>query len=146
MWAELQSIHDTYAQIVQGERPWTALGDFLNYWYTYAVDRRLELIREPLTLPDNVTPELHQWAAFCAASVDYLCERDHISCPDWVNDPTYSLTDAWFTGLGATKPHVQVRLLKETPASFSKRNVFCSPHAFSTKYDVAIEARQRPVV
>ena len=70
MWAELQSIHDTYAQIVQGERPWTALGDFLNYWYTYAVDRREELIREPLTLPDNVTPELRQWAAFCAASVD----------------------------------------------------------------------------
>jgi hypothetical protein len=60
MWAELQSIHDTYAQIVQGERPWTALGDFLNYWYTYATDRREEPIREPLTPPDDVTPELRQ--------------------------------------------------------------------------------------
>ena len=80
MWTELQSIHDTYEQIIQGERLWTALGDFLNYWYSYA------------------------------ASVEYLCERHQISCPDWVNGSTYILTDAWFTGLGASKAHVKVRL------------------------------------
>lgn len=145
MWAEMQSIHDTYTQIVQGERPWTALGDFLNYWHTYAADRRAELIQEPLSLPDDITPELHQWAAYCAGAVEYLCERDQIVCPQWVHDPSYSLVDAWFTGLGASKPHVRARLLVETPVSFSKHNVFCSPHAFSTKYAVA-EKRERVVV
>jgi hypothetical protein len=146
MWAQLQSIRDTYEQIVQGERPWTALGDFLNYWYSYAADRREELIREPLDLPDDATPELRQWAAFCAASVEYLCARHQIPCPDWVNAPAYCLAEAWFTGLGASKPHVQARLLEETPVPFRKRNVFCSPRAFSTKYDVATEVRQRQAV
>lgn len=146
MWAELQSIHDTYAQIVQGERPWTALGDFLNYWYSYATARRKALIQEPLKQPDDMTPELRQWAAFCAASVEYLCERDHIPCPEWVNDPAYSLTEAWFTGLGASKPHVQARLLEESLPAFRRRNVFCSPHAFSTKYDVATRVQQRQAV
>ncbi|MBA2391907.1 MAG: hypothetical protein H0V70_04100 [Ktedonobacteraceae bacterium] len=146
MWAELQSIYDTYAQIVQGERPWTALGDFLNYWHTYAADRRAELVHDPLSLPDNITPEQQQWAAFCAATVEYLCERDQIFCPTWVNDPAYFLEDAWFTGLGARKPHVQAHLLMETPISFSRHNVFCSPHAFATKYDVAAEVRQRQLV
>ncbi len=146
MWTELQSIHDTYEQIVQGERPWTALGDFLNYWYCYAADRREELIRESLGLPDNITPELRRWATFCTASVEYLCERDQIPCPDWVNNPSYSLAEAWFTGLGANKSHVQARLLEETPAVFRKRNIFCSPHAFSTKYDIAVDVRQRQAV
>jgi hypothetical protein len=146
MWAELQTIQDTYTQIVQGERPWTALGDFLNYWNTYASDRRDELIQEPLTPPYSTTPELRHWAAFCVAAIEYLCERDFVSCPDWINDPAYSLADAWFTGLGANKPHIQARLLEETPMPFRKRNVFCSAHAFATKYDVASEVRQRQAV
>jgi len=143
MWAKLQSMQDTYQQIVQGERPWTALGDFLNYWHCYASDQRALLIQDPLVLSHTITPNQLQWAAFCAASVEYLCARYDIPCPDWTNNPAYFLADAWFTGLGASKPHVQARLREETLPPFSRRNIFCSPRAFSTKYDIASEVGQR---
>ena len=30
----------TYQAICQGERPWIALGNFMNEWFDYAIDRR----------------------------------------------------------------------------------------------------------
>ena len=29
----------TYQAICQGERPWVALGNFMNEWFDYAIDR-----------------------------------------------------------------------------------------------------------
>ena len=30
----------TYQAICQGERPWISLGNFMNEWFDYAIDRR----------------------------------------------------------------------------------------------------------
>jgi hypothetical protein len=136
MWAELQTMRMTCQEIFQGERPWTALGDFLNYWYSYAIDRRAELVQEPVQEPENVTPELHQWAVFCAASVEYLCFTYNIPCPEWV-DAYAALPEPYFTGLGSTRPHVQDRLRREAPEPFAKRNIYCSPRVFANKYELA---------
>ena len=136
-WPELQTMRTTYQLIVQGERPWNALGDFLNYWFGYATDRRAELVTEPIQEPTEVTSDLHRWAAFCAASVEYLCERYSVPCPDWVLQPTYTLSDPWFTGLGAHKPQIQARLIQETPAPFAGRNIFCGNRMFANKYELA---------
>ena len=136
MWAELQTMRMTSQEIFQGERPWTALGDFLNYWYSYTVDRRADLVKESVQEPENVTPELHQWAVFCAASVEYLCFAYSIPCPEWVQAYP-ALPEPCFTGLGSTKPHIQARLKQESPAPFAKRNIYCSPRVFANKYELA---------
>jgi hypothetical protein len=145
MWADLQTIQMTYQQIVQGERPWTALGDFLNYWYAYASDRRAELVKDPIQKPVDVTPDLHRWAAFCAASVEYLCQKDDIACPQWIYDPNYTLSESWFTGLGASKPQIQEWLKQETPEPFARRNIYCRPRAFTNKYETAARVQQQTV-
>lgn len=136
-WPALQTMQTTYQLIAQGERPWNALGDFLNYWFGYATDRRAELAREPIQEPTEVTADLHRWAAFCAASVEYLCERYSIPCQEWVLQPTYNLSEPWFTGLGADKPQIQARLRQETPAPFARRNIFCGNRVFANKYELA---------
>jgi len=142
MWPELQTMRMTYQQITKGERPWNALGDFLNYWFGYAPDRREELVQDPIQEPEDVTAELHQWAVFCAASVEYLCQRSGLPCPDWVTAPNYNrLSEPWFTGLGAHKPQVQARLLKETPEPFSRRNIYCGNRVFANKYELAERSR-----
>ena len=136
-WPELQTMQTTYQLITQGERPWNALGDFLNYWFGYATDRRAELVREPIQEPEEVTADLHRWAVFCAASVEYLCERYGLPCPAWALMSTYTLTDPWFTGLGAEKPQIQARLRRETPTPFARRNIFCGNRIFANKYELA---------
>lgn len=136
MWANLQTMQMTYQHICAGQRPWTALGDFLNYWYSYTTDQRAELVYDPL-LDLGETPELRRWAAFCAASVEYLCQKYDIPCPDWVHNPAYTLSERWFTGLGAKKPNVQARLLQETPEPFASRNVYCGNRMFANKYETA---------
>ncbi|QBD77092.1 hypothetical protein EPA93_14195 [Ktedonosporobacter rubrisoli] len=145
MWAELQTIQMTYAQILQGERPWNALGDFLNYWFDYASDRRQEMVEDALVLPGTLTDETLRWAAFCSASVEYLCACYGLTCPAWVHDPAYVLPEPWFHGLGAQRPHVQMRLLHETPEAFSRRKIYCSPRLFANKYELASEKRERQV-
>ena len=94
-------------------------------------------MREPIQEPVEVSSDLHRWAAFCAASVECLCERYGIPCPAWVFLSTYTLTDPWFTGLGAERPQVQARLRQETPAAFARRNIFCGTRVFANKYELA---------
>ena len=69
----LQTMKISYQEICEGEREWTALGNFLNSWFAYAKDRRSELVAEPLSpIPLEDEHALH-WAAYCAASVEHLC-------------------------------------------------------------------------
>jgi hypothetical protein len=126
-----------FEHIKEGERPWTALGDFLNYWFAYASERREDLVRDPIQEPTQVTLDLHRWAVFCAATVEYLCQQYHIPCPDWVDNPIYVLAEPWFEGLGASKPQVQARLKQETPEPFRRRNIYCGPREFTHKYELA---------
>ena len=63
----------TYQAICQGESPWVALGNFMNEWFDYAREQREHLVADPIALPER--PDSHglRWAAFCAASVEWLC-------------------------------------------------------------------------
>src|SRR5207253_7684444 len=85
-----QTMAWAYDKICAGCRAWTALGNFMNAWYGYAPDRRESLISEPIRQPARETLRTKRWGAFCAASVEFLCERYYIPCPLWVHDTRYN--------------------------------------------------------
>ena len=85
-----------YQDICAGEDPWTAVGNFKNAWYDYARDHRAALVSEPLKKPDRESEHTRHWAAFCAASVEFLCDRYGLACPAWVFDPSYTLDTPWY--------------------------------------------------
>lgn len=132
----------TYHAICQGERPWVALGNFMNEWFDYAKEQRAQLITDPLTLQEEPgIDELH-WAAFCAASVEWLCARYDIPCPAWVYHAAYSLPEPWFDSPGAHKLQVRQRLIQQTPEPFARRNVYCGNRIFANKHDFARDYKQ----
>ena len=137
-----QTMAMTYQAICQGERPWIALGNFMNEWFDYARDQRAQLIAEPLTLPEEPSIDALRWAAFCAASVEWLSGRYDVPCPSWVYHSVYSLPEPWFDSPGANKSRVRERLIQETPEPFSRRNVFCGNRMFANKYEFAEHYQQ----
>ena len=94
--ATIDTMAYAYQRICQGEDPWTALGDFSNAWYGYAKHIRPDLVKDPLIKPEQETEATRRWGAFCAASVEYLCDLHHQSCPEWVHDPSYILDTPWW--------------------------------------------------
>ncbi len=133
----LQTISITFGQICEGEREWTALGNFMNYWYAYAKDRRQELIAEPLPKYDEQSMYQHQWATFCAAAVEWFCNKYNISCPAWVYHPNYVLSEPWFFYLHEP---VRSKLLQTTPREFTSRNIFCGDNCFANKWELTEHA------
>lgn len=133
----LETMKWAFQQICAGEDPWTALGDFSHAWYGYAKDRRAALVIEPLVRPEQETEHTHHWAAFCAASVEFLCERYGIPCPAWVHDPYYNLETPWWYTRGIDAPSMREHLIKITPAPFARRNIFCSNRLFQNKYEMS---------
>ncbi len=123
-----QTMSLAFQQICQGERDWTALGNFMNDWYGNHVDERERLIIDPL--PENYPSEFHRWAAFCTASVEWFCHTYGVSCPDWVYDPRYTLAKPWFYGLDTHK-----ELRQTTPSEFARRNVFCGADVYANKWE-----------
>lgn len=146
---QLQTMAVTYAEICQGESPWIALGNFINDWFDYAKDRREQLVHDPLQHPDVLTPELQRWAAFCAASVEWFCEKYGITCPAWVYDPIYSLTEAWFYYPLARsqdpeqQKELRERLRQQTPEPFTRRSIYCGNRMFNNKYEYAEQRAQQ---
>lgn len=139
----LQTITLTYQEICQGEQPWIALGNFMNDWFDYARDRRVELITAPLSVPEHPSEEMLRWAIFCAASVEYLCDRSDIPCPSWINDLRYvTLPEPWFDAPMAHKPSVRAFLLEQTPEPFARRNIYCGNRVFANKYEFAEQHRR----
>src|SRR5579859_395922 len=132
----LETMRWAYQQTWAGEDPWTGLGSFSHAWYGYLKDRRAELVREPLEKPENETEYTHRWAAFCAASVEFLCERYNVPCPDWVHDPYYTLETPWWHTRRADDPSICEDLVKITPAPFARRNIFCTNRLFQNKYEM----------
>ena len=128
----LQTMNLSFQEICQGERPWTALGNFMNDWHEYHKDRRAELIAKPLTIPDLYTLEIHQCATFCAATTEWFCSTYGVPCPSWVYDPIYNLSEPWFT---RQSEKVRQWLIDTTPNEFSKRNIFCGNKMFLNKYE-----------
>ena len=101
-----QTMTRAYQQICGGEEPWIALGNFRNAWYGYAKDRRVALVSEPLAKPVQDTELTHRWSAFCAATVEFLCERYDVACPPWVYDPRYTLETPWWYTERADDPEI----------------------------------------
>jgi hypothetical protein len=133
----LQTMAFTYQEICQGEEPWVALGNFMNDWFDYKKDQRPELVATPLSLPERWTDEQFRWAVFCAASVEYLCDRYGVSCPSWVYNPVYHLLEPWFDAPMAHKPEVREWLMQDTPEPFTRRNIYCGDRMFNNKWEVA---------
>ena len=123
-------------RICEGEDPWTALGDFSNAWYGYAKHIRPDLVKDALVLPEQETEYTQRWGAFCAASVEYLCELHHQSCPNWVHHPCYILHTPWWYSRRADDPTIREHLLKTTPPPFARRNIFCSNRLYQNKYEM----------
>jgi hypothetical protein len=139
---QLQTMALTYAEICQGETPWVALGNFMNDWFDHAKERREQLVVEAIVLPPQPTKEMLPWAAFCAASVEWLCARYKVSCPSWVFDPAYTLAEPWFDDPCADQPEVREWLLQDTPEPFRRRNVYAGDRLFENKYEFAEQVRQ----
>lgn len=130
----IQTMAITYDAICQGERPWTALGDFLNEWWDYSKTSRNQLISEAITVPATPTQEQIQWAAFCAATVEWLCQQDHMPCPAWVHQMEINLSEPWFLAFHPDHPEVQERLKQQTPEPFRRRNIYGGNRLFANKY------------
>src|SRR5690242_2202788 len=92
----MHTMAQAYQEICAGEDPWTALGNFKNAWYDYASGNRAALVGDPLGKSAQDTEHMCHWAAFCAASVEFLCDRYDVPCPAWVRDPSYTLSTPWY--------------------------------------------------
>jgi hypothetical protein len=125
-----------YQRICQGEDPWTALGDFSNAWFGYAKHIRPDLVREPLGKPKQETEHNRCWAAFCAASVEYLCELHQQPCPQWVHNCSYMLETPWWYMRRTHDPEARERILNMTPPPFARRNIFCSNRLYQNTYEM----------
>ena len=131
--ATIDTMAYAYQRICHGEDPWTALGDFSNAWYGYAKHIRPDLIKDPLTRPARETEQTRHWGAFCAASVEYLCDLFHQPCPQWANDPYYILAVPWWNTPRPHDPDAQAYLRTITPPVFARRNIFCSNRLYQNK-------------
>jgi hypothetical protein len=142
----LQTMQLSYRQICAGEgkTPWVPLGNFTNHFF-YWPRRRNELVQDPIEEPAEPTPEMHQWAVFCAASVDYLCQKYHVPLPEWVNAPAYApLREPWFFAPAAHHlPDVRKHYERETPEAFARRNIFCGNRVYLNKREEANKLRRR---
>lgn len=145
----LQTIKQTYADILAGDDPWVAIGDFGHDWFDNYVNQRADLVADPIDFsPEVVSPEqslpARQWAAFCAGSVEYLCLQANIPVPEWVNNTQYQLTEeeAFYTSPLAYKQRVRDRLQLESPGPFRKRHVYCSARVYANKFDGELPALQ----
>ena len=130
-----------FQDICKGEQPWIALGNFLNYWFEYARDRRSELIAEAIS--EAPQEEYYQrWAAFCAASVEHLCNKYGVPCPEWAYDSKYVLSEPWYCDPMLSR---RDRLIATTPEEFRKRNVCSgsSRNMFANKWELAEKYREK---
>jgi hypothetical protein len=140
MWTDQpQTIQQSYKDICEGENPWLPLGNFMNDFFSNFADRRMDLVHDPIQGPEQPTVEQQQWAVFCAAAVEYLCEKYDLSAPAWIREPAYvSLAEPWFFSPAASnKPRVRERLERETPEAFVRRNIYCGNRVFLDKREEA---------
>jgi hypothetical protein len=134
--SKIQTMARAYDDICTGEDPWTALGNFTNAWYGYGKHMRSDLIKDPLTRSEQETEHTRHWGAFCAASVDYLCDLYHQPCPEWARDPYYILETPWWYTLHPENQAERAAVQTTAPAPFAHRNIFCTNRLFQNKYEM----------
>ncbi|MBV9691685.1 MAG: hypothetical protein JO202_18465, partial [Ktedonobacteraceae bacterium] len=84
------------------------------------------------------TEHTRHWGAFCAASVEFLCDRYGVPCPQWVYEPHYTLSTPWY---GDNIVHLADTIvlqhrIKTTPTPFARRNVFCGNRLYQNKHEM----------
>ena len=114
-----QTIAETFERILRGTTPWVAIGDFLDDWKRSAVEDRYELVEKPIAAAPTL--DMLRWAAFCAATVEWLCWQDDRDWPVWTDQEQYLLADPWFLYEGKRLVAWQ---LVTTPAPFKMRNIY----------------------
>lgn len=142
----IQTMASAYKQICAGEDPWTSLGNFTNAWYDYAKDIRADLVSEPLAELESITEHTLRWGAFCAASVEFLCGRYGVTCPNWVHNSRYILATPWWHTSHLHSTFIRERLMRDTPKPFAQRNIFCGNRLYQNKYEMSVwvqEARAK---
>ena len=142
---ELRTMQWVYQMICLGEDPWTALSGFTHDFFRWRlVPSRQKLLDNPIDVPGQPTPEQIQWAAFCAAAVEYLAPRYDLVCPEWAQDPCYILPEPWYPSEeehwdSSVREHYEA----STPRAFRQRNVFCGLRVFMNKYITSREPYNR---
>ena len=114
-----------------GRKSLVCSGSFLHDWWYYAIDHRLDLIRQPPSQPH--TEEGKRWGAFCTATVDELCKRTPLPSPSRVNRPEYRLETPWFyfAPLSQEDP-----FHSPTPGPFRRRDIFVEENVLDNKYEL----------
>lgn len=141
-YGTIQTMTRAYQHICEGIDPWIALGNFRNAWYGYAKDIRPDLVKDPPAEPEPDTEHNRRWRAFCAASVEFLCERYEVPCPEWVHDPRYVLETPWWHTNHPYDLAVHAKLVQTTQAPFARRNIFCGNRLFQNKYEGSTWAQE----
>jgi hypothetical protein len=131
----LQTFRRSYAQILCGDDPWLPLGNMMHQFFGAYQAYRAELVADSIEVPADVSAEDFRWAVFCAASVEYLCQKYDLSCPSWALDERYILAEPWYYDLAGDLPEVQEELREITPEAFARRNVFCGDDVYRNKYE-----------
>jgi hypothetical protein len=110
-----------FMRILAGERPWNAVGDFLEDWRSRPQVRERLICEEPP--PPGTDPEMQRWAAFCAAMVEALCQEAGLPVPAWTERPVFTLAAPWYLYPGR---HPQLLAWQEqtTPEPFKRRNIY----------------------
>jgi len=129
-----QTLATAYQQLAAGEGFRIAMGNFINFFFLYAVDDRQELLDDPIQLPPHPTKEQRDWAAFCAGAAEYLAERYSLVCPAWAHNPAYCMAEPWYTIPDNDNRELQESFQETTPEAFRKRKVFCSNRVFTNQY------------
>lgn len=113
-----QTATATLARIAAGVDPWIAYRDFLEDWtYMPATRAAVAAVRPKVGQPTH-----RPWAALLAATIEALCERDHLPPPAWTSDPEYRLAEPWYLYDGTGR--IRDWLRETTPAPFASRNIW----------------------
>ena len=132
----LQTFKRSFEKICAGVNPWLPLGNFMHQFFGEYQHLQQELVREPIELPaETLSQDILRWAVFCAASVEYLCHKYDLSCPEWAMNPRYVLNEPWYYAPKGDNPVVQEDLRKTTPKEFTNRNIFCGDRTYRNKYE-----------
>ena len=129
---EKYTLAKTYALLASEseEAVRVAVRDFMNSFFLYSVSDRQSLLDEPIHLPENPSENQRGWAAFCAASAEYLAQRYGLHCPQWALDSLYTLDTPWYHPACNVYPRLREDFQKTAPEAFRRRNVFCSDRIF----------------
>jgi hypothetical protein len=96
---------------------------FVERWDNAAVSKRVALVA---TRPPSTGDQ--RFDALLAAIVEYLCARDEVLAPQWVDEEDRFLEAWWFM---SGMPSLYADAIAHSPISFARRGVFITQDALS---------------